>query len=63
MAESDQNPFKELDRLIKEVPPHLKKKVMSDVAIAKLIMDVASLFTTNVQSLIEGLFRTNTKRE
>lgn len=61
MANKDQNPFKELDRMIQEVPPHLKKKVMSDVAMAKLIMDLSSLFTINVQSVIAGLFKTNPK--
>ena len=62
MAEKDQNPFKELERLIKEVPPHLKKKVMNDVATAKLIMDLSSLFTVNVQSVIAGMFKTNQKK-
>ena len=62
MAEKDQNPFKELERLIREVPPHLKKKVMNDVATAKLIMDLSSLFTINVQSVISGMFKTNSKK-
>ncbi len=62
MANSNQNPFKELDRLLKEVPPHLKKKVMNDVATAKLIMDLANLFTVNVQSVISGMFKTNPKK-
>ena len=62
MAEKDQNPFKELERLIREVPPQLKKKVMNDVATAKLIMDLSSLFTINVQSVISGMFKTNTKK-
>jgi hypothetical protein len=61
MANTDQNPFKELDRLIREVPPHLKKKVMSDVATAKLVMDLSSLFTLNVQTVISGMFKTNPK--
>ncbi|MGI9546150.1 MAG: hypothetical protein ACR2MM_02850 [Flavobacteriaceae bacterium] len=62
MAQRDQNPFKDLDRLVKEVPPHLKKKVMNDVATAKLIMDLSSLFTLNVQSVITGMFKTNLKK-
>ena len=62
MAEKDQNPFKELERLIREVPPQLKKKVMNDVATAKLIMDLSSLFTINVQSVISGMFKTNSKK-
>ena len=62
MADNNQNPFKELERLIREVPPELKKKVMSDVATAKLIMDLSSLFTINVQSVIAGMFKTNSKK-
>ena len=62
MATNNQNPFKELDRLIREVPPELKKKVMNDVATAKLIMDLSSLFTINVQSVIAGMFKTNSKK-
>ncbi len=62
MAKSDQNPFKELDRLLKEVPPHLKKKVMNDVAAARLILDLSALFTVNVQSVISGMFKTNPKK-
>lgn len=62
MAKRDQNPFKELDRLLKEVPPHLKKKVMNDVATAKLVMDLSTLFTINVQSVISGMFKTNPKK-
>jgi len=61
MSEEQKNPFKDLDRLLKEAPSHLKKKVMNDIAIAKLIMDLASLFTLNVQSLLEGLFKTKPK--
>ena len=61
MSEEQKNPFKELDKLLKEAPLHLKRKVMNDVAMAKLIMDLASLFTVNVQSLLEGLFKTKPK--
>ena len=62
MAQRDQNPFKELDRFLKEVPPHLKNKVMNDVATAKLVMDLSTLFTINVQSVISGMFKTNPKK-
>ncbi len=62
MAKRDQNPFKELDRFLKEVPPHLKNKVMNDVATAKLVMDLSTLFTINVQSVISGMFKTNPKK-
>ena len=55
------NPFKELDKLVREVPPNLKKKVMNDVATAKLLMELASLFTLNYQNLISGMFKTRKK--
>ncbi len=61
MAKKLNNPFKELDKLVREVPPNLKKKVMKDVAAAKLLMDLASLFTLNYQNLISGMFKTRRK--
>lgn len=42
-----------------DAPPHLKKKVMNDVAMAKLVMEMASLFTCNYKSTIEGMMKTN----
>jgi len=59
MADLKNNPFKDLERSLRDVPPHMKKKVMSDVAIAKLILEMASLFTLNYGSVLEGMFRTN----
>lgn len=59
MADLKNNPFKDLERTLLNAPPHMKKKVMSDVAMAKLIMDMASLLTLNYGSVLEGLFRTN----
>jgi hypothetical protein len=61
MAQQQLNPFKDLNRDIKEVPPQLRKKVMNDVAAAKLLMDLASLFGANYPSLIGGLFKTQSK--
>lgn len=61
MAEKNNNPFKEINKSLIDVPPHLKKKVMSDVANAKLVMDLVSLFTTNYMSAIEGMLKTNPK--
>ena len=58
MADFQNNPFKDLERSLRDVPPHMKKKVMSDVATAKLIMDMASLFTLNYGAVLEGMFRT-----
>ena len=61
MSEEKTNPFKDLDKLLLEAPSHLKKKVMNDVAVAKLIMDLSSLFTINVQSVLAGMFKTKSK--
>lgn len=61
MAKKTNNPFKELDKLVREVPPNLKKKVMNDVATAKLLMELGSLFTLNYQSLISGMFKSRKK--
>ncbi len=62
MAQKEQNPFKELERNIREVPPQLRQKVMNDIAAAKLLMDLASLFGANYPSLISGLFKTQPKK-
>jgi len=59
MAKKFKNPFKELDKKLLEVPPEMRQKVMNDIAIAKLIMDMAILVTSNYSSLISGLFKTN----
>lgn len=48
-----ENPFKQINQPLKEVPPELKSKVMTDIAIAKLIMDLAALFSYNMGHVIE----------
>lgn len=48
-----ENPFKHINQPLKEVPQELKSKVMSDIAMAKLIMDLASLFSYNMGNVIE----------
>ncbi|PQJ15617.1 hypothetical protein [Aureicoccus marinus] len=58
MAEENRNPFEELDARLREVPPGMRKKVMHDVAVAKLILEMAYLITANFGSLFSGLFRT-----
>ncbi len=47
------NPFKHINQPLKEVPQELKSKVMSDIAMAKLIMDLAALFSYNFSHVIE----------
>ncbi|MDF4223491.1 MULTISPECIES: hypothetical protein [Maribacter] len=63
MLEQDKNPFKNLQGDLKDVPPELRKKVMEDVATAKLIMELSHLFTGSFASIIEGMLNTKTKRK
>ncbi len=49
------NPFKHINQPLKEVPPELKSKVMNDIAIAKLLMDLAALFSYNIGDVIESV--------
>lgn len=58
MLEQNKNPFKGIQGDLKDVPPELRKKVMNDVAMAKLIMEMATLFTGNFSALIEGMLKT-----
>lgn len=48
-----ENPFKQINQPLKEVPQELKSKVMSDIAMAKLIMELAALFSYNIGDIIE----------
>ncbi|SFD04054.1 hypothetical protein SAMN04487987_103117 [Algibacter pectinivorans] len=52
-----EDPFKLINQPLKEVPPELKNKVMSDIAMAKLIMDLASLFSYNIGDVIETVMK------
>ncbi|MFV9551265.1 hypothetical protein [Algibacter sp. PT7-4] len=47
------NPFKHINQPLREVPEELKSKVMSDIAMAKLIMELAALFSYNIGDVIE----------
>ncbi|WP_108424215.1 hypothetical protein [Flagellimonas amoyensis] len=58
MVEQNKNPFKELEASLREAPPEMRKKVMNDIAAAKLIMDMASLFSINLGSALRKLFKT-----
>jgi hypothetical protein len=50
-----ENPFKHIDKPLKEVPQELKAKVMNDIAMAKLIMELAALFSYNIGDIIESV--------
>jgi hypothetical protein len=62
MAEEFENPFSQLNTNLREVPPELRQRVMNDVAIAKLILDMAVLVTSNYSSIISGMFKTNKRK-
>ena len=62
MANEFDNPFRQLNTDLREVPPELRKRVMNDVAIAKLILDMAVLVTSNYTSILKGLLRTNKRK-
>ena len=61
MSEKKINPFERLQGDLKDVPPELRQKVMNDVAMAKLIMEMATLFTKDYAALISGLMKTTKK--
>ena len=56
-----ENPFKELEKPVLPVPEQLKEKVMKDIAMAKLLMDLASLFSLSVGSIIEQTIKKRNK--
>lgn len=55
------NPFKQLNQPLKEVPQELKSKVMSDIATAKLLMDLATLFSIDMAKIVERTIRKRNK--
>ncbi|MCB0399352.1 MAG: hypothetical protein KDD26_06950 [Winogradskyella sp.] len=48
-----ENPFKQINQPLKEVPAELKSKVMNDIAMAKLLMELAELFSYNLGYIID----------
>ncbi len=50
-----ENPFKNIDQPLKEVPKELKSKVMHDIAMAKLFMELAELFSYNLGYIIDSV--------
>lgn len=59
MAKENINPFKMSEHSMRDVPEGMKKKVMNDVAMAKLVMEMASLFTCNYKDTINEMLKTN----
>ncbi|MGC1205015.1 MAG: hypothetical protein WA839_09030 [Flavobacteriaceae bacterium] len=52
-----ENPFKHINQPLKEVPQELKSKVMSDIAMAKLLMELAVLFSYNIGDIIDSVIK------
>ena len=50
-----ENPFKQINQPLKEVPVELKGKVMHDIAMAKLFMELAELFSYNIGHIIDSV--------
>ena len=48
-----ENPFEKIEKPFKPVPIKLKGRVMKDIAYAKLLMEIAGLFSFNLASIIE----------
>lgn len=48
-----ENPFKYIDKPYRPVPEELKSRVMSDVALAKLFLELARLFSFDLAKVIE----------
>lgn len=58
----DNNPFKHVNKPLLDVPEELKSKVMKDIAMAKLLMELASLFSINVGSVVERTIKERKKK-
>jgi len=56
-----ENPFKQINQPLKEVPAELKSKVMHDIAMAKLLMDLAELFSYNLGYIIDSVSNSRKK--
>lgn len=63
MSEEKKNPFRELEDSLRTVPPEMRQKVMDDVAMAKLLMDLTFLVTDNYPSAIKGLLKTKNRNK
>ena len=50
-----ENPFRQINQSLKEVPAELKSKVMHDIAMAKLFMELAELFSYNIGHIIDSV--------
>jgi len=63
MSEQKKNPFRELENSLRTVPPEMRQKVMDDIAMAKLLMDLTFLVTDNYPSAVKRLLKTKNKNK
>ena len=56
------NPFKEILHQ-EELPKMLKEKVMGDISLIKLTIDMADLFAVKYPSTIESMLKTSKKED
>ena len=56
-----ENPFKKIEHN-KEVPKHIRKKVMGEIAGIKFLMELSSLFSSNYASAVESFFKNKNKK-
>ena len=59
----ENNPFNKINKPLLNVPEELKGKVMKDIAMAKLLMELASLFSINVGSVVERTIKERNKNK
>jgi len=57
-----ENPFKKINMPLKDVPEELKAKVMSDIATAKLLMEIAELFSYNLGDVVGKTIKKRTQQ-
>ena len=56
-----ENPFTQINKPLKQVPEELKAKVMNDIAVAKLLMELAELFSYNLGHVIDTVSKRRKK--
>lgn len=56
-----ENPFTQINQPLKQVPAELKAKVMNDIAVAKLLMELAELFSYNLGHVIDTVSKRRKK--
>lgn len=58
-----ENPFKQLEGKLREVPDDLKKKVLHDALRAKLLLEISSHFLDDIPKALLKMFEVDTKNK